>query len=75
MRKEELIEYLDEYRDANSGYALLELLKDKFIEELEQMPATTDRQKHRLNLMIRDLEEELDYVESDKLAEFDPEQQ
>ncbi|MFB6291959.1 MAG: hypothetical protein ABEI58_01035 [Candidatus Nanohaloarchaea archaeon] len=75
MEREELIEYLDEYRDANSGYALVELLKDKLVEELEQMPASSDRQKHQLNLLIRDLEEELDYVESDKLAEFDPEQQ
>ncbi len=75
MRKEEIIEFLEEYRDANSEQALLELLKDKLVNELESFNAATERQKHDLNLLIRDLEEELDYIESDKLAEFDPEQQ
>lgn len=75
MEREELVEYLDEYRDANSAQDLIELLKEKLVEELESLPVTSDRQKHDLNMMIRDLEEELDYVESDKLAEFDPEQQ
>lgn len=74
MEKESLIEYLDEYRDANSEQELIELLKEKLITELEEWPITTERQKHNLNMIIRDLEEELDYIESDKLAEFDPEQ-
>ncbi len=75
MKEEELMEYLNEYRDANSGQELIELLKDKIIEEMEQLSASTDRQKHDLNMMIRDLEEELDYIENQKLAEFDPERQ
>jgi len=75
MRKEEVIEVLNEFRDANSENALLELLKDKLVNELESYEASTERQRHDLNLLIRDLEEELDYIESDKLAEFDPEQQ
>lgn len=75
MKKEELVEYLEEYRDANSEQALLELLADKLVNELENFNASTERQKHNLNILIRDLEEELDYIESDKLAEFDPEQQ
>ncbi|MFB6213476.1 MAG: hypothetical protein ABEJ07_02865 [Candidatus Nanohaloarchaea archaeon] len=75
MEREEVLEVLNEYRDANSEHALLQLLKDKLVNELESHEAATERQKHDLNLLIRDLEEELDYVESDKLAEFDPEQQ
>lgn len=75
MQKEEIIEYLDEYADANSAQDLISLLMDKLVEELETYEASTSRQKHDLNLMIRELEEELDYIENEKLAEFDPEQQ
>lgn len=75
MKREELIEVLDEYEDANSAAELVRFLTDKLIEELENFPADTDKQKHELNLIIRDLEEDLDWIESDKLAEFDPEQQ
>lgn len=74
MEPEELIECIDEYRDSNSEQELIQLLKEKLVEELESWEAVTDRQRHDLNMMIRDLEEELDYIESDKLAEFDPEQ-
>jgi CTP:phosphocholine cytidylyltransferase-like protein len=75
MKREELLEYLNEYRDANSEQQLIQLLKQKLVEELETWETVTDRQRHDLNMMIRDLEEELDYIESEKLAEFDPEQQ
>lgn len=75
MQKEEVLEVLGEFRDANSEHALVELLKDKLVNELESYEASTERQRHDLNLLIRDLEEELDYIESDKLSEFDPEQQ
>lgn len=75
MDKAELSEVLNEYKDANSRRELLEFLKDKIIEELEQANAETDRQKHSLNLMVREFEEELDWIETEKLSEFDPEQQ
>jgi len=74
MEREELLEYINEYRDSNSEQELIEILKDKLVEELENWETVTERQKHDLNMMIRDLEEELDYIESDKLTEFDPEQ-
>ena len=48
-------------------------LKQQLVEELESLDPETDSRKHELNLLIRDLEEELDYIESSKLAEFDPE--
>lgn len=73
--KNELEEYLQEYKDANSSQKLLSFLKDRLIQELEDFPAEKERQKHDLNLLIRELEEELHWIESEKLSEFDPEQQ
>ncbi|MFT4892592.1 MAG: hypothetical protein ACI8Z7_000373 [Candidatus Nanohaloarchaea archaeon] len=75
LTKEEIVEILGEYRDANSGVKLIQLLKEQLVQEMEQMEVTTDRQSHELNLIIRDLEEELDYIESEKLSEYDPESQ
>jgi len=66
---------LSEFRDANSVQEEAEFLKDKFVEALEEVPSRTEAQKHNLNLLIRDIEEELDWIENEKLAEFDPEQQ
>lgn len=74
MEEEEVREVLHEFRDAHSEQRLIDLLKDCLIEELEEWDISTGRQKHNLNLKIRELEEELDYIESSKLAEFDPEQ-
>lgn len=74
MDRKEVSEILSEYRDANSSKKLVELLKEKLVGELEEMPATTDRQRHELNLLIRDLEEDLDWIENEKLAQYDPEQ-
>jgi hypothetical protein len=75
MEREEVVEILEQYRDVHSEHKLLQLLKEELVKEMEQTEVTTDRQRHELNLLIRDLEEELDYIESDKLSEFDPEQQ
>lgn len=75
LSRKEIVELLQEYRDANSGVQLIQLLKKQLVREIEQMEVTTDRQRHELNLIIRDLEEELDYIESEKLSEFDPESQ
>ena len=75
MEESELREFLQEYEDANSASKLMSFLKDELIRKLEEFPADTDRQKHNLNIMIREIEEELDWIENEKLAEFDPEQQ
>ena len=71
----ELEEYLQEYADRNSVQKLVNFLKDQLIESLEEYPASTETQKHNLNLIVRELEEDLDWIENQKLAEFDPEQQ
>jgi hypothetical protein len=73
MEDEELNAALDEYRDSNSKRQLIEFLKDRFVEELESMPADSEKRKHDLNMIIRDLEEEVHWVESEKLSGFDPE--
>ena len=73
MEKEELREHLSEYRDSRSRQELVQALKEELISEIEQMDVSTSRQEHDLNMLIRDLEEELDWIESEKLAEFDPE--
>ena len=73
--KEEIEALLSEYRDANSVLEEAQFLKDKLVEALNEVPSKTEAQKHNLNLLIRDIEEELDWVENEKLAEFDPEQQ
>ncbi|AOV94733.1 hypothetical protein AQV86_02295 [Nanohaloarchaea archaeon SG9] len=73
MEKEELREHLSEYRDSRSRQKLVQALKEELISEIEQMDISTSRQEHDLNMLIRDLEEELDWIESEKLAEFDPE--
>ncbi|QKQ98519.1 hypothetical protein GKQ38_03260 [Candidatus Nanohaloarchaea archaeon] len=73
--REQIEALLSEYRDANSPLEEAEFLKDKLVEALEEAPSRTETQKHNLNLLIRDIEEELDWIENEKLAEFDPEQQ
>lgn len=73
--EEELSERLEEYRDANSSYRMIQFLKEKLVEEMEDIDVSSDSRKHDLNLLIRDLEEELHYIESEKLSEFDPERQ
>lgn len=66
-------EYLEEYRDSSSRQKLIQALKDKVIDEMEKMDVDTSAQKHDLTMIIRDFEEELDWIESEKLSEFDPE--
>lgn len=75
MEREEVVEVLEEYGDAHSEQRLIQLLKEELIQHLENKNTETDSQKHELNLVIREIEEELDWIENKKLAEFDPEQQ
>lgn len=74
MKDSELNEYLNEYKDSRSQFKLIGFLKDKLIEELESLEVESDSRKHDLNMIIREIEEEIDWVESEKLSEFDPEQ-
>ena len=73
MDKSELDKLVNEYEDKNSSADSIEFLKDKLFEKLREFPVKKDSQQHRLNLVIREIEKELDWVETEKLAEYDPE--
>lgn len=75
MKTAEVKEVLQEYADARSEQKLIQLLKEELLQHLEEKHVHSETQKHELNLIIRDIEEELDWIENEKLAEFDPEQQ
>lgn len=75
MKTAEVKEVLQEYADARSEQKLIQLLKEELLQHLEEKHVDSEAQKHELNLIIRDIEEELDWIENEKLAEFDPEQQ
>jgi hypothetical protein len=75
MKRAEVKEVLQEYADARSEQKLIQLLKEELLQHLEEKNVESEAQKHELNLIIRDIEEELDWIENEKLAEFDPEQQ
>lgn len=75
MDERELEEYISEYRDSNSRLEAIQALKDQLVQELESFSVNTSRQEHDLNLVIRDLEEELDWIENEKLSGFDPERE
>lgn len=73
MEKSELMEVLDQYRDSESDLELVRVLKEKMVQVLDSVDVDSDSRRHDLNMMMRDIEEELDYIESEKLAEYDPE--
>ena len=73
MTENELEELIENYRSENGRIDLLRFLKKNMIQELESFEVSNDRQRHDLNILIRDLEEGLDRVESEKLSGFDPE--
>ncbi|MFB6159516.1 MAG: hypothetical protein ABEJ95_07755 [Candidatus Nanohalobium sp.] len=75
MKRQEVIEMLEEYGDARSEQRLIQLLKEELMKHLENKHVDSAAQKHELNKVIRELEEDLDWIENEKLAEFDPEQQ
>jgi hypothetical protein len=75
MKREEVVEVLEEYGDARSEQKLVQLLKNELLRHLESKNVDSAAQKHELNMVIRDIEEDLDWIENEKLAEFDPEQQ
>lgn len=75
MEREDIDATLDEYRDEANRRKLVQILTDRLIREMDDMPAETDTDRHRLNLVIRELEEEIDWIESEKLSGFDPEQE
>lgn len=75
MGRRELESALEEFRDENSRLKLLQELKKFLIQEMEDFPTReSDANEHKLNMLIRDLEEDLDRIENEKLGEWDPAQ-
>ena len=74
MSREDFEATLEKFREEASSVEVLRVLVNEFVNELEDFDVTeSDSNEHRLNMIIRDLEEDLDRIENDKLAEWDPE--
>jgi hypothetical protein len=75
MSRRDLEEAVEEFREDNSQVRLLQTLKDLLVEEMEEFPTRdSDANEHKLNMLIRDLEENLDSIENEKLGDWDPAQ-
>ena len=74
MSREDFESALEKFREEASSVEVLRVLVREFVDELEDFDVeASDSNEHRLNMIIRDLEEDLDRIENDKLAEWDPE--
>lgn len=51
-----------------------EELVDKLFDKLEDIDVSDQTGKHRFNMIVRNIEERLHRLESEKLNDFDPEQ-
>lgn len=75
MNRQELEDAVEDFRKDNSQVRLLQALKDLLVEEMEEFPTReSDANEHKLNMLIRDLEEDLDSIENEKLGDWDPAQ-
>lgn len=74
MSSENFESALEEFREEASSAEVLRVLVNELVNELEAFDVEeSDSNEHRLNMVIRGLEEDLDRIENDKLAEWDPE--
>lgn len=74
MRAEEVEEVLDRFRDEASSIELVRFLSRELVNELDDFDVeASDSGEHRLNMVIRNLEEDLDRIENEKLVDWDPE--
>lgn len=70
-----LEEAVKEYRDNNSGLRTLQKLKNLLVEEMEDFDlGDSDTNEHKLNMVIRNIEEDIDRIESEKLHDWNPEE-
>lgn len=76
MNREEFEDALEEFKEDNSEVIVLQTVKDFLVQEMDYFPTgEDDANEHKLNMLIRNLEEDLDRIESEKLRDWDPEQQ
>jgi hypothetical protein len=75
MDRQELEEAVQEFQEDNSRIRTLQVLKDFLVSGMKEFPAKeSDANEHKLNMLIRDLEEDLDKIENEKLGDWDPAQ-
>ena len=73
--RDELEEAVEEFRNENSDLKVLQRLKDLLVGELDDFSLSeTDINEHKLNMIIRNLEEDLDRIENEKLHDWNPEE-
>jgi len=68
-------EAVEQLKDDHSDLRVLQQLKNALVTELEDFSLSeTDINEHKLNMIIRNLEEDLDRIESEKLHDWNPEE-
>ena len=68
-------EVIEEMRENSSSLRVIQRLKSALVTELDDFSLSeSDINEHKLNMIIRNLEEDLDRIESDKLHEWNPEE-
>ncbi len=73
--EDKLEEAVEEFREENSDLKVLQRLNDLLVGELEDFSLSeTDINEHKLNMIIRNLEEDLDRIENEKLHDWNPEE-
>lgn len=74
MNKEQLEDELQKLKEDSSAIELMRFLADNLVDEMENFPVdSSDSNEHHLNMLIRELEEDLDRIENDKLGKWNPE--
>jgi hypothetical protein len=74
MSSKKLESALEEYASENSDLRLINFLRSELVERMEEFSTEeSDANEHKLNMVIRNLEEDLDRIENQKLSDWDPE--
>lgn len=72
---DKLEEAVESFREENSDLKVIQNLKDLLVRELEGFSLSEkDINEHKLNMIIRNLEEDLDRIENEKLHHWNPEE-
>jgi chromosome segregation ATPase len=70
---EKIRERLDEIESSESSLSAVDTLKEHLLSRIRDLNTSSEGGRHRLNMLIRELDEELDRLENQKLGDWDPE--
>lgn len=70
---EKIRERLDEIESSESSLSAVDSLKEHLLSRISNLDTSSEGGRHRLNMLIRELDEELDRLENQKLGDWDPE--